>query len=147
MSLLGCLCAFFPISFFFFLDESFYQPLPSHQIDQTMKSLGLPESKIGPIIHNHCALSLIIYCSRAGPQSRMENHQGQETFYPNKNICWSSFGVGFKFGEMLPPENRKSHTKLVLYFVNVGGGANYLIVSLLCTSFSFLKLAVAGEFY
>lgn len=53
MSLLGCLCFFFS-QFLFFLDESFYQLIPYHQINQTMKSLGLPESKIGPIIHNHC---------------------------------------------------------------------------------------------
>lgn len=44
---------FFFSYFFFFLDESSYQLIPYHQINQTMKSLGLPESKIGPIIHNH----------------------------------------------------------------------------------------------
>lgn len=86
MSLLGCLCFFSP--FLFFLDESFYQLIPYHQIDQTMKSLGLPESKIVPIIHNHCVCLVTDNIPLgAGLLSMMENHQGQETSYPNKNIC------------------------------------------------------------
>lgn len=100
--------------FLFFLDESFYQLIPYHQIDQTMKSLGLPESKIGPLSTTTVsALSLIIHHSgwpsKCDGKSPARRNLLPKQKYLLKFCCvWVFFGGwGVKFGEMLPAENRK----------------------------------------
>lgn len=105
VSLLGCLCFFFSY-FFFFLDESSYQLIPYHQINQTMKSLGLPESKIGPIIHNCSVCTVTDNTALRGWPSKLDGKSpGTRKLLPRLKYLWS-----FCVCEMLPSENRKSHT-------------------------------------
>lgn len=151
MSFLGCFCFF--SYFFFFLDESFYQLVPYHQIDQTVKSLGLPVSKIGPIIHNHCVCLVTDNAPLGGWPSKCDGKSpGTRSLLPKQKYLLKFFGVCvcFKFGEMLSAENRKSHTnKTGVLFCQCRreGKLSDSVLLLVCTSFSLLKLAVAGSFY
>lgn len=106
MSLLGCLCFFFFPYFFFFLDESSYQLIPYHQINQTMKSLGLPESKIGPIIRN-CSVCIVTdnTALRGWPSKLDGKSPGTKRLLPRLKYLLKFFVC-----RMLPSENRKSHT-------------------------------------
>lgn len=119
--------------FFFFLDESFYQLIPYHQIDQTMKSLGLPESEIGPIIHNHCVCLVTDNTPLRGWPSKYDGKSpGTRNLLPKQKYLLKFFGVCVLNLVKCFQLKTGNHTQIkpVLYFVNVGRRVNYLIVSL-----------------
>lgn len=120
--------------FLFFLDESFYQLVPYHQIDQTVKSLGLPASEIGPIIHNHRVCLVTDNAPLRGWPSKCDGKSpGTRNLLPKQKYLLKFFGVCVSVLNLVKCFQLKTgnHTqiKLVLYFVNVGGKVNYLIVS------------------